>query len=173
MIMRIRRSAIGLGLVLSLLCAPLSAQAGGAGAIVTGGGSFLFAGAIPMQFGFAAIQRGDGTVAGSFHHAYTDDVASYQFFGKVTCIAFDDVAGRAWIGGVLTNVITDDAELPFGPGDDAWFRVLDSEAGDRSTAMGFVGEIPSSEAYCEMRPWPADDARTHPVTSGQISLHVN
>jgi hypothetical protein len=171
--MRTRRLAVGLGLTLTLLYSPLLARAGGASAIVTGGGSFLFAGTIPMQFGFAAVRRGDGSAVGSFHHEYTDDVGSYQFFGKVTCLAHDEAEGRAWIGGVLTNVITNDPELPFGPGDDAWFRVLDSKDGDRSTAMGFVGTIPSSEAYCQMQIWPEDNARTHPVTNGQITLHLN
>jgi hypothetical protein len=45
--------------------------------------------------------------------------------------------------------------------------------GDRSTTMGFVGAIESSEAYCAMRIWPEGNARTHPVTSGQITRHVN
>jgi hypothetical protein len=55
-------------------------------------------------------------------------------------------------------------------GDDAWFRVLDSDDGDRSTAMGFAGEIPTSEEYCELQIWPDNNDRTHPVTSGQITL---
>ena len=171
--MRTLRLAVGLGLTLALLYAPLGARAGGASAVVTGGGSFLFAGTIPMQFGFSAVTRGDGATFGSFHHAYADEVASYQFFGTLTCLAYDEATGRAWIGGVLTKVITDDPEVGLAAGDDAWFRVLDSPDGDRSTAMGFVGAIPSSEAYCETRPWPDDNARTHPVTSGQVTLHTN
>lgn len=171
--MRTRRLAVGLGLTLALLYAPLLARAGGASAIVTGGGSFLFAGTIPMQFGFSAVQLGDGSAAGSFHHFYSDGGFSYEFWGTLTCLAFDEAAGRAWIGGVLTKVETDDPEVGLAAGDDAWFRVLDSLEGDRSTAMGFVGVIESSEAYCAMRIWPDDNARTHPVTSGQITLHVN
>jgi hypothetical protein len=168
-----RRLAVGLGLAVALLYYPLLARAEGASAIVTGGGSFLFAGTIPMQFGFAAVQRGDGSAAGSFHHAYTDDVGSYQFFGTVTCLAFDETTGRAWIGGVLTNVISNDPDVGLAAGDDAWFRVLDSPGGDRSTSMGFVGAIESSEAYCAMRIWPEGNARTHPVSNGQITLHMN
>jgi hypothetical protein len=171
--MRTRRLAIGLGLTLALVLSPTLAQAEGATATVSGGGSFLFAGAIPMQFGFAAVQRGDGSVAGSFHHAYSDGGFSYEFWGTVTCLAFEEAAGRAWIGGVLTRVASDDPDVGLAAGDDAWFRVLDSPDGDRSTAMGFVGAIPSSEAYCALRAWPDDNARTHPVTSGQITLHVN
>jgi hypothetical protein len=140
---------------------------------VTGGGWFLFGGSIPMQFSFSGVQHPDGTASGSFHHSYTDEVASYQFSGTVTCLAFDAATGRAWIGGVLRGVKTDDPNVGLAPGDDAWFRVLDSPDDDRSTAMGFVGAIESSEAYCQMRIWPDDNARTHPVTSGQISISAN
>jgi hypothetical protein len=170
---RLLRTAAALAAVAAVL-APGSALAAGP-RVVTGGGSFLFGGAIPMQFAFAGVQHADGTASGTFHHAYSDGTFSYQFFGTVTCLAFDPAEGRAWIGGVLTNVISDDPAvedptLPFGVGDDAWFRVLDDPAGDRSTSMGFVGAIPSSAEYCATRPWPADNARTHPVTSGQISV---
>jgi hypothetical protein len=160
-------------LLVTLVLGPVSAVAAGTGSKVTGGGSFLFAGSIPMQFGFSAVQLPDGSATGAFHHAYTDDVGSYQFFGTVTCVAFDAANGRAWIGGVLTNVITNDPEVGLAPGDDAWFRVLDSPDGDRSTSMGFVGVIESSEAYCSEMPWPDDNARTHPVTNGQITVNAD
>ena len=100
-------------------------------------------------------------------------MGSYQFFGTVTCLAFDVATGRAWIGGVLTNVISNDPDVGLVDGDDAWFRVLDSPGNDRSTSMGFVGAIESSEAYCEMRIWPEGDARTHPVTNGQIKVQAD
>ena len=169
--MRISRLVALLALLAAVVLSPASALAGTAK--VSGGGSFLFAGAIPMQFGFSAVVRPDGSAVGSFHHAYSDDVGSYQFFGTVTCVTFDAVNHRAWIGGVLTTVITNDPELPFGPGDDAWFRVLDSPDGDRSTTMGFVGIIPSSAEYCATQPWPAGNLRTHPVTSGQITVQAD
>jgi hypothetical protein len=171
--MRIPRSAAMLGLLAVLALSPLTTLAADVTSRVTGGGTFLFAGSIPMQFGFAGIVRPDGTATGSFHHAYTDEVGSYQFFGRVTCLAFDAATGRAWIGGVLTKVISDDPNVGLEAGDDAWFRVLDNPGNDRSTAMGFVGAIESSEAYCAMRIWPDDNARTHPVTSGQITVTVN
>jgi hypothetical protein len=170
-IMRITRTVASLTLAATLLL-PASSLAAGVGARVTGGGSILFGGSIPMQFGFAAVILPDGSAAGSFHHAYTDDVGSYQFFGTLTCLSFDAVEGRAWIGGVLTNVISNDPEVGLEAGDDAWFRVLDSPDGDRSTAMGFAGVIPSSAEYCTTQPWPDDNARTHPVTNGQITLKV-
>ncbi|HEX9738229.1 MAG TPA: hypothetical protein VGA91_03280, partial [Candidatus Limnocylindria bacterium] len=59
---------------------------------------------------------------------------------------------------------------------DAWFRVLDTgpaSAGDpdRSTFMGFKNEeIETSEQYCALRIWPEGNARTHPVTAGNIGI---
>jgi hypothetical protein len=161
-----------LALLTLLALSPASSLGAGANAGVTGGGWFLFGGAIPMQFGFAGVQRGDGTATGMFHHFYTDDVGTYEMWGAVTCLAFDPESGRAWVGGVLTKVSTTDPEFTLGPGDDAWFRVLDSPEGDRSTAMGFVGDIGSSEEYCQLQIWPEDNARTHPVTSGEITVQA-
>jgi hypothetical protein len=161
---------LALGAMLAL--APASTLAGGT-TKVTGGGWFLFNGTIPMQFGFAALVKPDGSAVGSFHHAYTDDVGSYEFFGTVTCVTFDAANGHAWIGGVLTNVISNDPDVGVEPGEDAWFRVLDSPDGDRSTTMGFVGVIPSSAEYCATQPWPAGNLRTHPITSGQVTIQAD
>jgi hypothetical protein len=173
MSMRVRRSVFGLILAGSLLGLPGTVSSNDQVTSVTGGGWFLFAGSIPMQFGFSAIRHADGSVSGSFHHSYTDGGFSYSYWGRLTCLAVDAADGRAWIGGVLTKVTTDDPDVTTAAGDDAWFRVLDGgTSGDRSTAMGFVGAIPSSAAYCAMQPWPDDNARTHPVTSGQITLHA-
>jgi hypothetical protein len=169
-LMRTTTVVASLALLATLALGPISTVSAGTGAKVTGGGSFLFGGSIPMQFGVSAITLPDGSTTGAFHHSYSDDVASYQFFGTVTCLAVDEATGRAWIGGVLSKVITDDPDVGLAPGDDAWFRVLDRPDGDRSTAMGFVGAIPSSEAYCSEMPWPDDNARTHPVTSGQVTV---
>lgn len=171
--MRNTRILVSLALLAAVCFAPARALGAGASATVTGGGSFLFGGSIPMQFGFSAVARPDGSAAGSFHHFYADGGFVYEFWGTLICLAFDEAAGRAWIGGVLTKVTTDDPEADLAAGDDAWFRVLDSAAGDRSTAMGFVGVIGSSEEYCELRIWPDDNARTWPVTAGQITLKVN
>lgn len=168
--MRTRTLIAKLGLLAALSILAASPVSAASPQKVTGGGSFLFAGSIPMQFGFSAIALPNGSAVGTFHHAYADEVASYQFFGTVTCVTFDPANGRAWIGGVLTKVLTDDPNVGLEAGDDAWFRVLDSPDGDRSTAMGFVGAIPSSAEYCATQPWPADNARTHPVTSGQITV---
>ena len=171
--MRIKRFVARFVLLATMALVPSTALAAGAPERVTGGGWFLFGGSIPMQFSFSGVQHADGSASGSFHHAYTDDVGSYQFFGTVTCLAFDADTGRAWIGGVLTNVISNDPDVGLAAGDDAWFRVLDRPGNDRSTSMGFVGDIESSEAYCAMRIWPEGDARTHPVTSGQIKVQAD
>ena len=170
--MHITRSVALLTLLALLVLGPSTAIAG-SGARVTGGGSFLFAGSIPMQFGFSAIVHADGSASGSFHHAYSDGTFTYDFWGTVTCVSYDAANGRAWIGGVLTKVTSTDPDVGLAAGDDAWFRVLDSASGDRSTAMGFVGAIPSSQAYCDLHSWPADNARTHPVSSGQIMVNID
>jgi hypothetical protein len=170
--MRIRLLLTQLGLLVSLLATPSAAAGGSPPSLVTGGGWFLYADSIPMQFGFSAVVRGDGSATGSFHHFYTADGFTYDFWGTVTCTTFDTVNHRAWVGGVLTKVTSSDPDVGVAPGDDAWFRVLDTSDGDRSTAMGFVGIFLSSAAYCAEQPWPEGNARTHPVTSGQITIHA-
>jgi hypothetical protein len=170
--MKIRRIPALLILVATLAAAPTALGTDGLSR-TTGGGSFLFLGAtpnIPMQFSFAAVANADGSASGSFHHFYVSDGFTYDFWGTVTCVTFDAVNHRAWIGGVLTKVSSTDPEVGLAAGEDAWFRVLDSPDGDRSTAMGFVGAIESSEAYCAMQIWPEGNARTHPVTEGQIKV---
>jgi hypothetical protein len=170
--MRIRRILLHLTLAMSLIAVPSIATARSEVSTVTGGGWFLYADTIPMQFGFAAVSNADGSATGSFHHFYADGGFTYDFWGSVTCVTFDAANHRAWVGGVLTKVRSTDPEVGVAPGDDAWFRVLDSPDGDRSTAMGFVGSFPSSAAYCAAQPWPEGNARTHPVTQGQISIHA-
>jgi hypothetical protein len=92
----------------------------------------------------------------------------------------DRVNGRAWIGGEVTRnksvaePYASDAR--FQPGEDIWFRVLDNGQGqsspDRTTFTGFMGDagFDTSVAYCAGMPWPADDARTHPVSAGNIQV---
>jgi hypothetical protein len=172
--MRVRRSLLSAVLAASLFAIPAGTAAQDEVVQVTGGGWFLFAGTIPMQFGFSAVLHADGRATGSFHHAYEVDGLYVRYWGRLICLSYDAAAGRAWIGGVLTKVSTNDPDATQQPGEDAWFRVLDGgPSGDRSTSMGFIPFFPSSAAYCAGRPWPADNARTHPVTSGQISLSVD
>ena len=71
--------------------------------------------------------------------------------------------------------MTDNNEV----GDDIWFRVVDYGEGqdaqaDRSTFVGFEGNagIITSREYCDAQIWPEGDARTGPVTDGDIQVRV-
>ena len=62
-------------------------------------------------------------------------------------------------------------------GEDVWFRLVDYGEGsaapaDRKTFMGFENTpgIPTSEVYCQLQIWPADDARTWPVTEWNVQV---
>ena len=143
----------------------------------TGGGHYSLGGT-DVQFAFSAVQKGDGTAHGQFHIALEDGF-SYDVRGEVTCVATDPITGRAWIGGVITeNNSTDPAfQTPIHqPGRDVWFRVLDAGEGkgavDRTSFYGFEGGagIITSAQYCEVRLWAPDNARTWPVTEGNIQV---
>jgi hypothetical protein len=160
-------------LAISLVAAPAGAATGPR---ATGGGHVLFAGEIDLAFSFSAVVLGDGTARGSFHHAFEFDGHQIDYWGTVTCLTIDAAEGRAWIGGVLTKVASTHPDVVELPGDDAWFRVLDtgpaSPDDDRSTFMGFQGSagIDTSEQYCAEQPWPDDNERTHPVVAGNITV---
>lgn len=153
---------------------------GGVLASATGGGHYLLQDALVVQFGFSAIQHASGKVMGQFHHALESGGETADFRGEVTCLAVDPVTDRAWIGGVITaNRSTSPAfqQEWHQPGKDVWFRVVDNGEGaddppDRTTFLGFENTpgIPTSEFYCALRPWPAGDLRTWPVTTGNISV---
>jgi hypothetical protein len=153
-------------------------ESGGVGGTTTGGGRYLLQNAFDTQFAFSAVLHRDGTASGDFHQHLESETGTVDFRGRVTCMAVDPVHHRAWVGGVIEkNESTDPAFL--GPqhqaGHDIWFRVLDNGQGatapDRTTFVGFEGAIPSSEAYCRDRIWPADNARTWPVTAGNITVN--
>ena len=141
-------------------------------AMTAGVGRFTYAGTTPVDFAFFGATRTNGSATGAFYHRFVLDGLSYEYAGTVTCLAFDAPNHRAWVGGVLTFVRTNDPAISRKPGDDAWFRVVDNghdpSRPDRSTLMGFKGVIPTSAEYCAQRPWPAGDARTWPVTRGDI-----
>jgi hypothetical protein len=143
----------------------------------SGGGHYLVGGSLDVQFAFSAVQYSDGHVAGSFHDRTNDGFGVVDFDADVTCLAVDRQLGRAWIGGVITANLSTSPDFTGGvyqPGHDIWFRVLDSgheeDQQDRRTFVGFEGAIPSSAAYCATRPWAPDNARTWPVTSGNITV---
>lgn len=165
-------------LLAALLALTVMAPAGAAtGPTATGGGHVLFAGEVDLAFSFSAIQLSDGGATGSFHHSFVFDGFPINYWGQVTCLSVDASEGRAWIGGVLTKVTSTHPDVVELPGDDAWFRVLDTgpasaDDDDRSTFMGFAGSagIDTSEQYCAEQPWPDDNARTHPVVSGNVTV---
>ena len=176
-----RKPARRVGLAVSVL-ASFAILAGSVAAdegvtrAASGGGHFLFSGFLDVQFGFSAVAKADGSAQGSFHQSYTLNGLTTSYWGTVTCMSVDTVNHRAWIGGVVTKVSSDDPAARK-VGEDVWFRVVDyddddpdTDPADRSTVFGFTPLFESSEAYCAGRPWPADDARTWPVTSGNITV---
>lgn len=175
--MRTTRRTIGALLAAALLAMLALPAAAASGPRATGGGHVLFAGEIDLGFSFSAVVHGDGSASGSFHHSFVFDGHKIDYWGSVTCLTVDAAEGRAWIGGVLTKVTSTHPDVVELPGDDAWFRVLDSGPAsaaedDRSTFMGFAGSagIDTSEQYCAEQPWPDDNARTHPVVSGNVTV---
>jgi len=160
------------------IAGPALSSAGGP-ARATGGGHFDAG--VDVTFGFSAVQTGPGMAArGQMRFSTALDGEVIEFHGVTTCMAVDPVEGRAWIGGVITQ--NNSTHPAFSteinePGDDIWFRVLDSGEGadaaaDRTTFVGFEGSagIPTSEAYCEMQIWPDDNARTSPLTQGNVQV---
>lgn len=168
--------------------APVVADPGnGPIARANGGGSYLLTlgeAELPGMLAFGAVQRADGSAHGMFRidldlgDLLGGGVASFR--GEVTCLTVDATEGRAWIGAVVTaNESTNPLyrDLPITQvGTDVWFRVLDdgegAAAADRTTFAGFEGGagIITSQEYCDEQPWPAGDARTHPVTAGNVQV---
>lgn len=146
----------------------------------TGGGWYDLNNLFQIQFAFSAIQKADGSVMGRFHHRTDTGAGTFDIHASVTCLAVDPDRRRAWIGGVITRNNSTDPfyqQAIYQPGHDAWFRVVDYGEGndapaDRSTFIGFENTpgIPTSEAYCALRPWPVNDARTWPQTAGNIQV---
>jgi hypothetical protein len=173
-----RRRAVLATAVSALLGFSLAAPAGAVtGPMAAGGGHVLFAGEIDLGFSFSAVVLADGSATGSFHHSFEFDGHQIDYWGTVTCLSIEAGEGRAWIGGVLTKVTSTHPDVVELPGDDAWFRVLDTGPAsaaddDRSTFMGFAGSagIDTSEQYCAEQPWPDGNARTHPVVAGNLAV---
>jgi hypothetical protein len=163
------------GVTAAVIAAPATSSEIEASA--SGGSHYLVGGSLDVQFAFSAVQYKDGRVAGSFHDRTNDGLGVVDFDADVTCLAVDRELGRAWIGGVITanrSTSPDFTDAVHQPGHDIWFRVLDSvgeeDRQDRRTFDGFEGAIPSSAVYCATRPWPPDNARTWPVTRGNITV---
>ena len=167
----------GAGLRTTTAEAAAAGASNGVIAAATGGGWYLLQAAFETQFAFSAVLHQDGHASGAFHHRTEDANGTIDFQAEVTCMAVDTALGRAWIGGVITsNASTNPAfNTPIHQvGHDIWFRVLDNGQGhddaDRTTFVGFEGVIPSSAAYCAMKIWPDGNARTWPVTQGNLNV---
>ena len=145
-----------------------------------GGGNYLFADTFDISTAFGALALPSGRVLGVFRQSLDLNGELVSFRGRVTCLAVDSANGRAWIGGVVTRNDSEAAGFQteiHQPGKDVWFRVLDTGRGpsvpaDRSTFLGFEGGggIITSQEYCETKPWPADNDRTHPFTEGGVRV---
>lgn len=160
---------------------PPPSMVAGAELGATGGGHYLLAGVYDVKFSFTAKRRADGSAEGEFRQVTEFENGTADVTGEVTCLGLDPVNHRAWIGGVVkqNNSTSPDYIDPITePGQDVWFRVVDYGEGeqavpDRTTFLGFAGAAGflTSAAYCAGKPWPAEDARTHPVTQGNILVH--
>lgn len=142
-----------------------------------GAGTYAI-GDLEVKFALGAIEHHNGSASGLFRHRTSYDGLIADFTGAVTCLAVDSANHRAWIGGVVVSNRSTDPDYAaeiFQPGHDVWFRVVDYDGAepavpDRTTFLGFEGGggIITSAEYCEKRIWPDADARTWPVTKGQI-----
>jgi hypothetical protein len=156
------------------------ATARGVTASATGGGKAqLPPGFSELGFSFSANLEADGSATGEFRQHYVSGGGSVDFHGTVTCVSFDPVNDRAWIGGVVTrNSSTNPAVLTpiHEVGKDVWFRVVDNGEGesldDRTTVLGFEGAagVITSAEYCARQLWAAGNANTWAVTDGNIQV---
>jgi hypothetical protein len=146
----------------------------------SGGGHYLLQNTFDVQFAYTAKRHANGMVQGKFHESLVDDGETVAFSGDVICMAVDPVEHHAWIGAVITennSTHPDFQQWYHQPGEDVWFRVVDygersAAPRDRKTFMGFENTpgIPTSEVYCQLQIWPENDARTWPVTAGNIQV---
>jgi hypothetical protein len=160
----------------------LSSRHGDGGVVLSAKGKrrYFLQNAFDVDFEFTARQLPNGKVTGRFRERLILDGETVDFSGEVTCLAFDLVNKRAWIGAVITrNRSTHPSfqEWYHQPGEDVWFRVVDygkrdPATPDRKTFLGFENTpgIPTSEVYCQLQIWPDGDARTWPVTKGDIKV---
>jgi len=147
-----------------------------------GAGRYMLTGTdTVVDFTFFAEQD-DDDAKGRFRQSLIFQDLPIEFHGKVTCLAVDADNGRVWVGGVVTRNLSVHPGFTtaiHAPGRDVWFRILDTgkkaTEPDRSTFLGFEGAagILTSEEYCEVKPWPDNNDRTHPVIKGKIRLKLD
>lgn len=145
------------------------------------GGGHFDAG-VDVVFAYTAVQTSaSGAATGHARHSTAVGGEAIEFLTTVTCMTVDAVNGRAWIGGIVAQNNSTHPAFTGAinqPGRDIWFRVVDYGEGagasqpDRSTFVGFEGSagIITSEEYCATQPWPDNDARTSPVTQGDLQV---
>lgn len=158
----------------------IAAMNGTVGSTSGGGKAQLPPGFSALSFSFTAGLKSDGRATGQFRQFYESEGLTVDFAGEVTCVSFDPVTNRAWIGGVVTrNSSTEPAvrQPQHDVGRDVWFRVVDNgeaqSPDDRTTVFGFEpgpGGIITSAEYCERQLWTANDANTWAVTEGNIQV---
>ena len=140
----------------------------------------LPAGFTTMAFAFSARVKADGSASGNFTEKYASANGIVDFDGEVTCVGFDPVNNRAWVGGVITRNGSTNPAMQTAihqVGRDVWFRVVDNGEGsgaanDRTTVYGFTGAggITTSAQYCATKPWAAGDVNTWAVIEGNIQV---
>ena len=154
--------------------------ANGPGAKTSGDGQLLVNNTFEGSFTFNAVQTGNGEAVGQLHYTLLFQGLPVEFRGRVTCFAVDPVTHRAWVGGVVTENLSEHPTYTAPRtqvGRDIWFRVVDYGEGagapaDRSTFVGFEGDrgIITSAEYCAAKLWVDGDVGTQPVTSGNIQV---
>jgi hypothetical protein len=157
-----------------------SLTAGGPGPKTSGGGQLLVSNMFEGTFAFNAVQTGNGGTVGQLHYSLLFQGLPVEFYGRVTCLAVDSMTHRAWIGGVITENLSEHPTYTTPRtqvGRDIWFRVVDYGEGagaqaDRSTFVGFEGDrgIITSAEYCAARLWVDGDVGTQPVIHGNIQV---
>ena len=181
---KLRRAlATGAAIALAGVVATTVGAAPGNGIIAsaTGSGEYLLLGNLQAEFELGGVQHANGNAAGAFRHSVALQGFVVEFEGNVTCVTQDTVNHRAWIGGVISvnnsthpSYTTPRTQV----GHDIWFRVVDYGEGagapaDRTSFVGFEGDLdlPTSAAYCALRPWAAADARTWAFSEGNVQVH--
>ena len=134
------------------------------------------------DFQFVAIQTGNQGAFGSFRMTRPRAGFLVDFSGEVTCLSFDPVNHRAWIGGVVRENRSTDPNHQLAihqPGRDVWFRVVDNgddsgAAPDRSSVYGFEGAagVITSAEYCQRQLWTPGDVNAFALTKGVIQVRT-
>jgi hypothetical protein len=157
-----------------------SLTSNGPGPNASGGGQLLVSNVFEGTFAFNAVQTGNGGAVGQLHYSLLFQGLPVEFYGRVTCFAVDSTHHRAWMGGVITQNLSEHPTYTTPRtqvGRDIWFRVVDYGEGagapaDRSTFVGFEGDrgIITSAEYCAARLWVDGDVGTQPVIHGNIQV---